>query len=34
MKQKSIDWFFVKILNWLENRFEDFIEDFKKHGGI
>jgi hypothetical protein len=34
MKQTALDWFLVEILNWIENRFKDFIEDFQKYGGI
>jgi hypothetical protein len=34
MKQTAVEWLLVRILNWLINRFEDFIEDFKKYGGI
>jgi hypothetical protein len=34
MKQTALEWLLVKILNWLINRFQDFIEDFQKYGGI
>jgi hypothetical protein len=34
MKDTAVEWLLVKILNWLINRFEDFIGDFQKYGGI
>jgi hypothetical protein len=34
MKQTAVEWLLVRILNWLINRFQDFIEDFQKYGGI